>query len=63
MIRQALEDIDPGGLEQKMRSVLEAKYRTLKGDPREKLKLLKFALSRGYDYESVAGVVDEILGS
>ena len=60
-IRRALEEIDPDALSRKMRSVLEAKRKSLRGDPQEKLKLLKFALSRGYTYESVSQAVDDIL--
>ena len=44
-----------------MVSVLEAKYRALNGDPQEKFKLIKFGLTRGYEYEKIAPVVDEIL--
>ena len=33
----------------------------LKGDPQEKFKLIKFGLTRGYEYEKIAPVVDEIL--
>ncbi len=60
-IRRALAEIDPDALSRKMRSVLEAKRKSLRGDPQEKLKLLKFALSRGYTYESVSQAVDDIL--
>ena len=60
MIREALAEIEPEELDRKMRSVLEAKRKTLKGDPQEKLKLLKFALSRGYEYDAVAKTVAEI---
>ena len=45
----------------KLLAVLEAKYRALKGDPQEKFKLIRFGLTRGYEYEKIAPVVDEIL--
>jgi len=60
-IRLALEEIDQAEADRRMRSVLETKYRTLKGDPQEKLKLLKFALGRGYSYEAVEHVIDDII--
>lgn len=60
-IRQALASIEPEDAARKMRSVLEAKARTLKGDPGGKLKLLKFALSRGYSYDVVSKVVDDLV--
>ena len=61
VVREALKEIDEGEADRKMRSVLETKYRTLAGDPQEKFKLLKFGLTRGYDYDKIAPVVDDIL--
>ena len=60
-ISEALEEIDPEEADRRMVAVLQTKYRTLKGDPQEKFKLLRFGLTRGYDYEKIAPVVDEIL--
>ena len=61
VVDEALREIDPDEAQRKMRSVLEAKYRTLAGDPQEKFKLLKFGLTRGYEYDAIAPVVDDIL--
>ena len=61
VVVEALKEIDPGEADRKMRSVLEAKYKTLAGDPQEKFKLLKFGLTRGYDYDKIAPIVDDIL--
>lgn len=61
VVEEALREIDPDEAQRKMRSVLEAKYRTLAGDPQEKFKLLKFGLTRGYEYDAIAPVVDDIL--
>ena len=61
IISDALKEIDPEEADRRMVSVLETKYRTLKGDPQEKFKLIKFGLTRGYDYDKIAPVVDEIL--
>ena len=61
VVARALEEVDEGEAERKMVSVLEAKYKTLQGDPQEKFKLLKFGLSRGYDYDKIAPVVDVIV--
>lgn len=60
-IREALQEIDSGAAQRKMETVLAARYRTLAGDPQEKLKLLRFALSRGYSYEEVRPVVDRLV--
>ncbi len=61
VISGALKEVDPDEADSRMAAVLEAKYRTLKGDPQEKFKLIKFGLTRGYEYEKIAPVVDEIL--
>lgn len=61
VVDEALKEVDPDEAQRKMRSVLEAKYKTLAGDPQEKFKLLKFGLIRGYEYEAIAPVVDDIL--
>ena len=61
IVDEALKEVDPDEAERKMRSVLEVKYKTLAGDPQEKFKLLKFGLTRGYEYDVIAPVVDDIL--
>lgn len=61
IVDEALKEVDPDEAERKMRSVLEVKYKTLAGDPQEKFKLLKFGLTRGYEYDAIAPVVDDIL--
>lgn len=59
-VAQALEEIDDPAAGRKMEAVLRTKYRTLAGDPQVRLKLLKFALGRGYEYEAVRELVDRI---
>lgn len=61
VIGEALKEVDPDEADSRMTAVLETKYKSLKGDPQEKFKLIKFGLTRGYDYEKIAPVVDEIL--
>lgn len=61
VVRQALGEIDQGEADRKMRSVLETKIKTLVGDPQIKFKLLKFGLTRGYEYDKVAPVVEDLL--
>ena len=60
-IKEALKEVDEEEADRRMVSVLETKYRSLAGDPHEKFKLLKFGLTRGYEYDKLAPVVDEIL--
>lgn len=53
VISQALEEIDLPKAQSRLEKLLENKYRTLKDDPQWKLKLLRFALGRGYSYDEV----------
>ena len=52
-ITAALEEIDSTAADARLERLLAAKARTLEGDPRFRLKLLKFGLSRGYEYSQV----------
>lgn len=56
-IAAALEEVEPGRATDKLERLLAAKARTLEGDPQFRLKMLKFGLSRGYEY----AVVEEAL--
>ena len=61
VVLDALGDINQDEADRRMRSVIQVKKGTLEGDPQIKLKLLKFALTRGYEYDQVAPVVEDIL--
>jgi regulatory protein len=56
-IVSALQDVEPEKAEARLEKLLAAKARTLEGDPQFRLKLLKFALSRGYEYDTVEAVL------
>ncbi len=60
-IAAGLAEIETPKADAKLRRLVEEKYKTLEGDPQCKLKLLKFVLSRGYEYDQVASVVDEVM--
>ena len=62
-IDAALEEIEPEKAEDKLRRVMEQKWKSLQDDPQGKLKLLKFALGRGYDYDDVRAMAEEICSS
>ena len=62
-VDQALAAVDTEKADAKLRAVLEAKARTLKGDSEIRLKLLKFALQRGYEYDRIDPVVRSILSA
>lgn len=57
----ALEEIDAGAAGAKLEKLAIAKYKTLQGDPYAKFKLIKYALSRGYDYSDVEPLVERIV--
>jgi len=59
-IDEALGEIDEVSADSRLEKLLEAKYRTLKEDPQCKLKLLRFALGRGYSYDDVSSIVDRL---
>lgn len=59
----ALEDIDADRADFRLEKLLENKYRSLKDDPQCRLKLLRFALGRGYEYDRIAPVVDRIISA
>lgn len=52
-ITEALDGIEDGKACAKLEKLLETKAASLKGDPAIKLKLIRFALSRGYEYDAV----------
>lgn len=56
----ALGEIDPERAAAKLEKVLEAKWRTLRDDPQGRLKLIRFALSRGYDYEPLRPLISRL---
>lgn len=59
-IDAALEEIEPEKANDKLRRLMEQKWKSLQDDPQGKLKLLKFALGRGYGYDEVKDIADEI---
>ena len=59
-ISRALEEIDVKKADGRLRKLLENKYRTLKDDPQWRMKLLRFALGRGYSYDEVNSVLKSL---
>jgi regulatory protein len=60
-IRIAMEDIDPGKASAKLEKTVADKYRLLREDPQCRLKLLKFALGRGYGYDEASAAVEKAM--
>lgn len=61
IIKEALEEIDEEKASSRLDKLLQSKARSLKDDPQAKLKLLRFALGRGYEYDEVKNIVDELI--
>ena len=62
VIAEALSEIEEEKAESRLSEILASKYRTLKDDPDVRLKLLKFALTRGYEYPAADRTVRELTG-
>ena len=60
-IETALKEIDGGKSLGKLSAAVDAKARALKDDPHRKLKLLRFAIGRGYEYDEVKDIVDSAI--
>ncbi len=61
-IAAALDRTDREKAESRLERLLVGKWKSLEGDPQGKLKLLRFALSRGYEYDDVRTLADRITG-
>ena len=56
-IDAAMMEIDAGKAKDKLDKLLENKRKSLEGDPQIKLKLIKFLLSRGYEYSDTQDLI------
>ena len=61
VISEALQEIDRDKSSSRLQKLLENKIRSLKDDPQCRLKLLRFALGRGYSYDEVSHAIDQLL--
>lgn len=59
-IDRALEDVDESRAASRLEKLMENKYRSLKDDPQCRLKMLRFGLGRGYGYEEISGIVEQL---
>ena len=51
-IEEALGSLDSERAESKLEKLLRSKWKSLQDDPQARFKLLRYALSRGYEYDS-----------
>ncbi len=61
IIEDALSCMDSGRAMEKLMKMLQTRWKALAGDSQGKLKLIRYALSRGYDYDTVREAVDRTL--
>ena len=59
-ISSALGEIDPDKASARLEKLLLNKWHSLQDDPQGRLKLIKFALTRGYEYEEIDSLVRQI---
>ena len=60
-VTQAREEIDDSRARTRLEKLLENKLKTLKDDPQCRLKMLRFALGRGYGYDEAAEALDSLM--
>lgn len=61
VIAEALQEVDESKASDRMEKLLLNKVRSLKDDPQRRLKLLRYSLGRGYQYDEVVEVIDRLL--
>ena len=59
-IAAALEEVEPEKAADRLVRLLAGKARALEGDPQFRLKMLKYGLSRGYEYDTVEEALKKI---
>ena len=60
-ISQALEEVDSVKASVKLEKLMGNRLKSLKDDPQCRLKMLRFALGRGYGYEEASSVIDRLM--
>ena len=61
VIDKALEEIDQDKADSRLEKLLQNKFKSLKDDPQCRLKLLRFALGRGYSYDEANPLINTLL--
>ena len=59
-ISAALEEIDAEKASARLEKLLANKWHSLQDNPQGRLKLIKFALSRGYEYDDIESLIRQI---
>lgn len=61
VITAALGEIDGEKAADKLERLMANKFKSLKDDPQCRMKMLRFALGRGYDYEEASSVLYKLV--
>lgn len=61
VIKEALEEIDGNKAADRLLRLLEVKFRSLKDDPQCRIKMLRYGMGRGYDYEEVNDCISSLM--
>ena len=61
VIRHALQDVDVQEASGKLQALLAAKFKSVQGEPDARLRLIRFALGRGYEWNAVSEALKDIL--
>ena len=59
-IATALAEVEPEKASDTLERLLQVKWKTLQDDPQGKLKLIRFALTRGYEYSDVEAAMRKL---
>ena len=59
-IKEVLAEVDDDSARERLERLLASKWKSLSEDPQGRLKLIKFALSRGYSYDEVEPLASKI---
>ena len=59
-IAEGLAEVDAASAEDRLETLMRNKWKTLSDDPQGRLKLIRFALSRGYEYDIVKTIMSRI---
>ena len=62
-VSAALGEIEPDKAASRLERLLQNKWHSLRDDPQGRLKLIKFALGRGYEYSDIEPLVKRITAS
>lgn len=59
-ISAALAEIDPEQARHRAEKAMEVKYRSLRDDPQRRMKMLRFAMGRGFSYGEATELISSV---